>query len=67
MSRIFSSLRWCHSPIKSTMKDIKREVADAAKAIKHYSFAQRDQAVKIHLCTSPGKPSMIQGIRGKGH
>ncbi len=29
-----------------TMKDVKREVADAAKAIKDYSFAQRDQAVK---------------------
>lgn len=31
---------------QTTMKDVKHEVADAAKAIKDYSVAQRDQAVK---------------------
>ena len=31
---------------QTTMKEVKQEVADAAKAIKDYSIDQRDQAVK---------------------
>jgi len=50
---------------QTTMKDVKHEVVDAAKAIKEYSFDQRDQAVKKVKSTLDDLDSRIDKLQDR--